>query len=429
MTYSEAEDFLHKNFISFQTSGRTAYREGLEAITEMCRIMGNPQRDYMTIHIAGTNGKGSVAHMLASILQAAGYRTGLYTSPHLHDFRERIRIDGEPISQEGVACFFADYCMKMKEIGLSYFEMTTAMALKWFSDADAEVAVIETGLGGRLDATNIIAPRLSIITNIGLDHCDILGTTIPQIAAEKAGIIKKGIPAVIGQSDPESAPVFIAKAAECGSPLTFADQSYECVEKSFHSPWQRYTLRRLRDGRTQELDLDLAGNFQEKNLITVRAAVSALRHSTPLNISTRALLSGLRNVTESTKLRGRWQILSREPLTIADGGHNLHGFPEVVGQLKSERSGNLYMVIGFSADKDIDGILALMPKDAHYIFTQADSPRALPASELTRKAAAYGLCGEMESNSQRALSKARSLACGNDTIFIGGSMYLISEII
>lgn len=429
MNYSEAEDFLDKNFISFQTSGRTAYREGLEAITRMCDAMGNPQRDYAIIHIAGTNGKGSVAHMLASILQAAGYRTGLYTSPHLHDFRERIRIDGEPISREGVASFFADYCMQMKEIGLSYFEMTTAMAFKWFSEAGAEVAVIETGLGGRLDATNIVVPELSIITNIGLDHCDILGDTISKIAAEKAGIIKEGVAVVIGQSDPESDPVFIARAAELHSPLIFADQTYECIEKSSHSPWQRYALRRFRDDRIQELDLDLGGSFQQKNLITVRTAVSLLRHSTQLNISTRALLCGLRNVAESTGLRGRWQILSREPLTIADGGHNAHGISETLRQIESERQGKLFMVIGFAADKDIDGILSMMPQDAYYIFTQADSPRALPADELRLRAAAHNLAGEAEPHSAKALSKAQSMASAQDMIFVGGSLYLVSEII
>lgn len=429
MNYSEVQDFLDQNFVSFQTAGRTAYREGLESITEMCRAMGNPQQHYMTIHIAGTNGKGSVAHMLASILQSAGYRTGLYTSPHLQDFRERIRVDGDPITYEGVAGFFADYGTKMKEIGLSYFEMTTAMAFQWFSGSSVEVAVIETGLGGRLDATNVITPHLSIITNAGLDHCDILGDTVQKIAAEKAGIIKKGVPVIVGQSDPESDPVFIAKANECSSTLTFADKTYECIEKSPHSSWQRYTLRRLRDGRIQELDTDLQGSFQQRNLITVRTAVSLLRHSTQLNISTRALLSGLRNVSETTGLRGRWQILSHDPLTIADGGHNVHGINEVVRQLKSESYDKLIMVVGFAADKDIDRILPLLPTDAYYIFTQANSPRALEASELAVKASSYGLAGEVESKAANALSKAYALASSRDMIFIGGSMYLISEVV
>lgn len=429
MNYSEAQDFLNENFISFQTAGRAAYKEGLEAITQMCRLMGDPQRHYMTIHIAGTNGKGSVAHMLASILQSAGYRTGLYTSPHLHDFRERIRIDGVPVAWERVAAFLGEYGIQMKETGLSYFEMTTAMAFKCFSESSVEVAVVETGLGGRLDATNVVTPHLSIVTNIGLDHCSILGDTIEKIAEEKAGIIKRGVPVVIGQSHPQSDSVFTARARQCGSPIVFADRTYECIERSVHFPRQRCTLRRLRDGRTQELDLDLMGSFQQKNLITVRTAVSTLRHSTPLNISTRALLDGLRNAAESTGLQGRWQILSREPLTVADGGHNIHGMTEVVTQLKSESYEKLIMVIGFASDKDTGSILRALPQDAHYIFTQADSPRALQAAELARKASVYGLAGEVEERPADALSRARALASPRDMIFIGGSIYMISEIL
>ena len=248
MTYQEALDFLNGNFVSFQTAGRTAYKGGLEAITGMCRAMGDPQRDYLSIHIAGTNGKGSVAHMLASVLQAAGYRTGLYTSPHLHDFRERIRVDGEMIPQEKVAAFLDRYGKEMTERGLSYFEMTTAMAFHRFSEAGVEVAVVETGLGGRLDATNVLQPILSIITNIGLDHSDILGPTVAHIAAEKAGIIKPGIPVLVGETDPESAPVFTARTAECGSPLVFADRTYECTGSTLRPPLQYCTLRRIGDG-------------------------------------------------------------------------------------------------------------------------------------------------------------------------------------
>lgn len=292
MTYQEALDFLNGNFVSFQTAGRTAYKGGLEAITGMCRAMGDPQRDYLSIHIAGTNGKGSVAHMLASVLQAAGYRTGLYTSPHLHDFRERIRVDGEMIPQEKVAAFLDRYGKEMTERGLSYFEMTTAMAFHRFSEAGVEVAVVETGLGGRLDATNVLQPILSIITNIGLDHSDILGPTVAHIAAEKAGIIKPGIPVLVGETDPESAPVFTARAAECGSPLVFADRTYECTGSTLRPPLQYCTLRRIGDGATRTIAIDLLGEYQRKNLVTVRTAVSLLRHRTQLDISRRAMLDG-----------------------------------------------------------------------------------------------------------------------------------------
>ena len=285
MTYQEALDFLNGNFVSFQTAGRTAYKGGLEAITGMCRAMGDPQRDYLSIHIAGTNGKGSVAHMLASVLQAAGYRTGLYTSPHLHDFRERIRVDGEMIPQEKVAAFLDRYGKEMTERGLSYFEMTTAMAFHRFSEAGVEVAVVETGLGGRLDATNVLQPILSIITNIGLDHSDILGPTVAHIAAEKAGIIKPGIPVLVGETDPESAPVFTARTAECGSPLVFADRTYECTGSTLRPPLQYCTLRRIGDGATRTIAIDLLGGYQRKNLVTVRTAVSLLRHRTQASTS------------------------------------------------------------------------------------------------------------------------------------------------
>lgn len=429
MNYSDALEFLNENFISFQTQGRKAYHEGLQTIEAMCKLLENPQRNYITIHIAGTNGKGSVAHILASVLQAAGYRTGLYTSPHLHDFNERIRVDGEPISQMGIANFVADYGSQMQKLGLSYFEMTTAMAFEWFSKSGVEVAIIETGLGGRLDATNIIKPTLSIITNIGLDHKDILGDTIAKIAGEKAGIIKPGVPVVIGQSNPESDSVFIATANKNGSKIYFADKTYECIEKSTHSPWQRFTLSSIKDGRTQDIDLDLQGDFQRNNIITARTAISILRHHTLLNISTRALLTGCRSVSESTGLKGRWQIISQEPTTIADGGHNAHGISEIVKQLQGEKYKKLYIILGFSEDKDIEEILPLMPKEAYYIFTQANSHRAMQAELLAALAAEYGLNGESSPTLAAAVEKARKLATSEDMIFIGGSLYLVSEII
>lgn len=429
MNYSDAIEFLNQNFISFQTVGRKAYHEGLQTIEAMCSLLGNPQRDYITIHIAGTNGKGSVAHILASVLQAAGYRTGLYTSPHLHDFSERIRVDGEPITQVGISNFISDYGDSMQKLGLSYFEMTTAMAFEWFSHSNVEVAVIETGLGGRLDATNIITPAISIITNIGLDHKDILGDTIAKIAAEKAEIIKTGVPAVIGQSNPESDPVFAAKAAATGSHIFFADKTYECLEKNPHAPWQRYTLGNTKNGRTLDIDLDLQGDYQCNNIITVRTAISVLRHNTPLNISTRALMTGCRNVAQSTGLKGRWQIISQEPATIADGGHNAHGIAEIVKQLRSEKYKKLYIVLGFSEDKDTEEILPLMPKEAYYIFTQANSLRAMPADRLAAVASEYGLTGEFSPRLADAVEKARSMATAEDMIFIGGSLYLVSEIV
>lgn len=429
MTYSEAVDFVNGNFISFQSAGRAAYHEGLEAITAMCRAMGDPQGDYLTIHIAGTNGKGSVAHMLASVLQAAGYRTGLYTSPHMHDFRERIRVDGVPVSEDGVAAFLTEYGGLVREYGLTYFEMTTAMAFKWFADSGVEVAVVETGLGGRLDATNIITPVLSVITNIGLDHCDILGSTIARIAAEKSGIIKERVPVVVGESDPGSAQVFITRAAECSSPIIFADLTYDCMGHEYRDGLDYYTLRRTDTGTVQEIGTDLRGGFQQKNLITARTAVSALRRRTPLSISSHDLREGFGSVAVSTGLRGRWQVVSRSPLTVADGGHNPHAMAAIVEQLSRSQYDRLYMVMGFSADKALDTILAMLPSDAHYIFTQADSPRAMPAARLADEAAAHGLEGEAVENPHAALERAQALATQRDMIFIGGSFYLVGELI
>lgn len=430
MNYNEALRYIDDRFVSFQTVGRTAYRGGLEAIASMCRRMGDPQRRYPTLHIAGTNGKGSVAHMLAATLQAAGYRTGLYTSPHLHDFRERIRIDGTPISEEGVCNFLDRHAQDMEAEGLSYFEMTTAMAFDWFARNEVDVAVIETGLGGRLDATNIITPRLSIITNIGLDHCDLLGDTIARIAGEKAGIIKPSVPVLIGETHPESRPVFVARAAETNSPILFADTRYACTAKTTCDDCARYTLRNLADDTETDYEVDLSGDYQQKNLITVRAAIDLLRQYAPtLAVSNEALHTGLRHAAATTGLRGRWQIIGHEPLTVADGGHNPAGLTETMRQLAACRCNRLYMVIGFAADKDLDHILDLLPQKAYYLFTQADSPRALPAAQLAELAARHGLHGETAPSAEAALQRARELATPQDMIFVGGSFYLIANLV
>lgn len=431
MNYAQAIEFLDNSFVSFQTAGNPAYKEGLDRISAMCKRLENPQRDYLTIHVAGTNGKGSVAHILASVLQSAGYRTGLYTSPHLRDFRERIKIDGEKITEQAVARFVSDYGSKMVELRLSYFEMTTAMAFRYFAESDVEVAIIETGLGGRLDATNIIRPILSIITNVGLDHTDILGDTVEKIAAEKAGVIKRGVPVLVGESDARIDHIFVSAAARTESKIIFADRFFECLEKEPNGAYERYTLRRIFDGRTQMIDLDLLGEYQERNIVTARSAIHMLRHYTKINISTRALMTGCRSVTESTGLSGRWQKLSDSPTVIADTGHNAHAIKRIVEQLKdhSQEYDKLYMVIGFSADKRLDEILPLLPTGAHYIFTQAASPRALPAAVLAGKAAAYGLVGDVVEQALPALAAARAMAAPGDMIFVGGSSFVVAEVL
>lgn len=427
MNYTQTLEFLFNSLPAFEQTGATGYKPGLERIAAFCRHLGNPQRNYFTIHIAGTNGKGSVAHMIASVLQQAGYRTGLFTSPHLTDFRERIRVDGEMIPKQKVVNFVDKHHDKMVEAELSFFEMTTALAFDYFAQSDVEVAVIETGLGGRLDATNIITPILSVITNIGLEHTDLLGDTLPKIAAEKAGIIKKSIPVVVGESNVRYDDVIAEAAAACKSKVVFAEQVFRCDGQTAEGEGQRFRLCRLRDERPFEVSLDLAGSYQRHNIVTASAAIDLLHEETPLTISRRAFVEGLRNAAAHTSLRGRWQRLSEEPLTLCDTGHNAHGIARVAEQLRAMPHKRLFCVMGFVRDKDLAHMLPLLPREAHYIFTQAATPRALPAAELTAKAAIYGLEGECVEEVTKAVERARELASAEDTIFIGGSTYVVAE--
>lgn len=429
MNYSQATDFLFNSFPSYQQVGATAYKEGIQGITEMCRQLDNPQKNYFTIHVAGTNGKGSVSHMLASILQQAGYRVGLFTSPHLLDFRERIRIDGECISEREVVEFTKQHKEKMVELGLSFFEMTTAMAFDHFAANDVEVAVIETGLGGRLDSTNIITPILSIITNIGLDHTSMLGGTIAEIAFEKAGIIKPEVPVVVGESAPESNEVFERMAALCNAPIVYADKEWNLLECEPSLSGVRYTMQRQRDGRTQILDLDLEGSYQRKNILTLRTAVSLLRNHTHLNISTRALVEGIRSVAKTTGLRGRWQKLHDAPLVVCDTGHNAHGLSEVVAQIGRQRYERLFVVFGVVSDKDLEAIVPLMPTDAYYIFTRASVRRSMAAEDLAELFVREGFKGEVVATVGGAYQRALELASADDMIFIGGSTFVVADLL
>lgn len=429
MNYSQTTQFLFNSFPSYQNVGPGAYKEGLHNIVEMCRRLDNPQKNYFTIHIAGTNGKGSVSHILASVLQQAGYCVGLFTSPHLVDFRERIRVNGEPISEREVVRFVREHKEEMTSLGLSFFEMTTAMAFHHFSERDVEVAIIETGLGGRLDSTNILKPILSIITNIGLDHTALLGSTIGEIAFEKAGIIKEEVPVVIGESAPESDEVFERVAKAHNALLVHADREWEIVDSAPSGEFMRYHLQRPRDGRNQILDLDLMGSYQRKNILTVRTAVSVLRHQTPLNISTRALVEGTRSVCSSTGLMGRWQRLGTSPQVICDTGHNAHGIKELVEQIARQDYRKLYMVVGMVSDKDFDSVIPLMPRDGYYIFTAPSVPRALPASSLAEKFLAEGFEGEVVEGVHAAYRRAVELATPEDFIFIGGSTFVVADLL
>lgn len=430
MNYSQTTQFLFNSFPSYQNVGQGAYKEGLQNITEMCRRLDNPQRNYFTIHVAGTNGKGSVSHILASVLQQAGYCVGLFTSPHLVDFRERIRVNGEPISERQVVNFVKEHKDEMVALGLSFFEMTTAMAFHHFSESDVEVAIIETGLGGRLDSTNIINPILSVITNIGLEHTALLGSTIGEIAFEKAGIIKPEVPVVVGESAPESNEVFDRTAAERGSFLIYADREWEVVDSEPSGGWMRYHIQRPRDGRVQILDLDLMGAYQRKNIITARTAVSILRHHTPLNISTRALVEGVRSVVKSTSLMGRWQKLGSSPRVYCDTGHNAHGLREVVAQIEAQEYRKLYMVVGMVNDKDFDAVIPLMPREAYYIFTSASVARSLPAETLAEKFRAEGFEGEVAADVHAAYRRVIELANPDeDFVFVGGSTFVVADLL
>ena len=427
MNYTQTLEFLFSSMPSFQEKGVCAYKPGLDRVAAFCRHLGNPQRNYFTIHVAGTNGKGSVSHMLASILQQAGYRTGLFTSPHLNDFRERVKVDGKMISKQKVVNFVDKHHDKMVELGLSFFEMTTALAFDYFAQCDCEVVVVETGLGGRLDATNIILPLVSVVTNVGLEHTDLLGDTLPKIAAEKAGIIKKSIPLILGEGSEEYNAVFEEVAATNKSRVIYAEQTFNVEERCHDGNKQHFEVTRLRDDHKYIFDLDLEGDYQWHNVVTACTVSDFLHEETPLTISRRAFIDGISNVVCETSLRGRWQTLQTEPRVICDTGHNAHGIRCVAEQIAATPHKNLYCVVGFVKDKDLAHILPLLPKEAHYIFTAAQTERAVPADELAHEAANYGLQGEVVAEVKEAVARARELADEEDLIFIGGSTYVVGE--
>ncbi|MBQ7310558.1 MAG: bifunctional folylpolyglutamate synthase/dihydrofolate synthase [Alistipes sp.] len=429
MNYTETLDYLFTSLPTFQQDGALAYKPGLERVSEFCRKIGNPQRSYFVIHVAGTNGKGSVSNMLASVLQQAGYQVGLYTSPHLTDFRERIRINGEMISKQKVVNFVSKYRKDMEECELSFFEMTTAMAFDYFAQNDVEVAVIETGLGGRLDATNIVIPAVSVITNVGLEHTDLLGDSLPKIAREKGGIIKKSIPVVVGEKSSAYNLVIEDIAADRHSTVIYAEQAFECHRQQHEGAVQVFDMIRTRDNQQYTLRIPLLGEYQRQNVATVCAVADYLHENTPLSISRRAFVEGMRDTTLITGFRGRWQTLSTAPTIICDTAHNAHGIRLVAKQLEEIKQGKLYCVMGFCEDKNITEMLALMPKGAHYIFTRAESRRAATVEHISAIASALNLDFECQPTVATAVERAKSLASGDDTIFIGGSTFVVAEIL
>ena len=405
MDYRRAVDWMCSALPMFQKVGSAAYRPGLENTEYLMDYLGHPERGLRCIHVAGTNGKGSTSSMLASVLMEAGYRTGLYTSPHLVDFRERMRVDGEMIPKEFVAGFVRRHMDFFTAHSFSFFEMTTAMAFCWFRACGVDVAVIETGLGGRLDSTNVVRPDLSVITNIALDHTAILGDTRVQIAGEKAGIIKPGVPVLIGENDPEIEPVFRAKAAREGAPLYFTDHGI----------------------RLEDYPCPLEGDYQRFNIAAVVAACGILRESWKLDPQT--VRRGIARVVDNTHLQGRWQVLFRRPLVVCDTGHNVNGIGEIVRQISHTPKDRLFMVFGMVNDKDVDGVLALLPKEAQYCFAQASVQRALDSRELARRAARFSLRGEAYPDCESAFRAAQQQAGPQDMIFVGGSTFVVADVL
>lgn len=422
MNYDETLQYLYNQMPEFQRIGQSAYKPGLDNTYKLDAIFDKPHTKYKTIHIGGTNGKGSTSHLITSILMESGYKVGLYTSPHLVDFRERIRVNGEMISKEYVVDFVDKYRSQFEPVMPSFFELTMEMAFKYFEDQKVDVAVIEVGLGGRLDSTNIINPDLCVITNIGLDHIQILGDSLATIAAEKAGIIKHNTPIVIGEaSNQEVRDVFVDKSNKEEAPIVFAEEEIADFVSKRDSDGLRFSAGSFKGIKSQ-----LNGLAQEKNARTVIAAIGELR-KIGYNISDEAVYSGFDNVIKQTGLMGRWQQLGDKPRIICDTGHNSHGIKYIVEQLGIEKYKKLYIVFGMVNDKDVSSVLELMPKDATYYFTRASIERAFTAKEIADKASAYGLHGDSFEDIAKAIESAKENADENDLIFIGGSSFIVAD--
>ena len=422
MTYQETVEYLYNSTPVFEKIGVGAYKEGLGTSLALDQHLCHPHRHYPTIHVGGTNGKGSVSHTIASILQASGYKVGLYTSPHLVDFRERIKVDGECCSEDFVVSFVEQHRNFFEPLHPSFFELTTAMAFDYFAKSEVDVAVIEVGLGGRLDCTNIITPELSIITNISYDHTQLLGSTLAQIASEKAGIIKPGVPVVIGENDIETRPVFEQKAKEMHSPILFAEDSKE-VDACFANESGGMTYLTRHDGI---IEGDLGGEYQKKNTNTVLTAIRVLaKRFTKINgIS---ICHGIGNVVSNTGLMGRWQRLRVCPTVVCDTGHNAGGWRYLSEQLKKQECRQMHIVFGMVDDKDISTVMDMLPRDATYYFTKASSKRAISESEVQHIGLSKGLIGSTYRTVKEAFSAAIKNACEEDFIFVGGSSYVVAD--
>ena len=423
MTYDETVNYLFNCAPMYQQVGSSAYKEGLENTLLLDAHAGHPHRKFRTIHVAGTNGKGSTSHTIAAILQAAGYKVGLYTSPHLIDFRERMRVNGIPADRQ----FVVDYVRNNKEffepLHPSFFELTTTMAFTWFAMQKVDVAVVEVGMGGRLDCTNIITPDLSIITNISLDHTQFLGTSKAQIAKEKAGIIKPGVPVVIGETTNETKDIFATKAAQTGAPIFFAEEEQPLVKATPLKNGYEYTTKEY-----GTILGELGGDYQVKNCNTILTALRQLKKA-GYKITDEDVKQGFANITATTGLQGRWQTISDEPRVVCDAGHNIAGIEYIVKQLARQDYNTLRIVFGMVNDKDISGVLSMMPKNAKYYFTRASVKRALDATELLQKASEYGLHGSSHPTVHDALRCAKNESQHDDLIFVGGSCFIVADLL
>ncbi|NPD45776.1 MULTISPECIES: folylpolyglutamate synthase/dihydrofolate synthase family protein [unclassified Lentimicrobium] len=418
MNYKECLKWMYAQLPIFQRMGKAAYKANLDNTYAIMEVLDNPQNKFKSIHIAGTNGKGSTSHLIASVFQEAGYKTGLYTSPHLKDFRERIRINGEMIPEAKVLDFIEGRQKKFEEIQPSFFEMTVGMAFKYFADQKVDIAILETGMGGRLDSTNIVNPELSVITNIALDHTQFLGDTIGKIAGEKAGIIKKEVPLIIGEFHPETFNVFQERANELSAPMILADEVYQ-IEKSA----DQYSILKNNQMVLGSLSIPLFGNYQKKNIIT---AFAACRQA---GMSLEHIKLGFENVLVNTNFTGRWQIIGKEPKVIADTAHNEAGLSLVMEQLSLEKYRNLHMVISVVDDKNLQEILKYFPKTAQYYFCKADIPRGLAVESLQKQAEELGLLGKSYYSVAKACQAALKQATAEDLVFIGGSTFTVAEVL
>lgn len=406
MNYQETTEWMFNQLPMYQTQGASAYKKDLTNTHQLIEHLENPHKNIKCIHVAGTNGKGSTSHMLASILQEAGYKVGLYTSPHLKDFRERIKINGQEITETFVCDFIRVNKSFFESNAISFFEMSVGLAFDYFSKEKVDIAIIEVGMGGRLDATNIITPLISVITNIGLDHTQFLGNTLEAVAFEKAGIIKPGLPVIIGEYTIETKPVFLAKAAETKSDIYFASDLITTTHPS-----------------------DLIGSYQIHNKKTVLQTIAILNNQTEFNIQQDHIIKGLLQVVKNTGLQGRWQQLGVSPKVVCDTAHNKEGLSIVMDQLSKENFEQLHIVFGVVNDKNLDQILPLLPKNAIYYFTKPNNPRGLPAEELYSKATASGLTGQVYNSVTTAYKKALQAATDKDMIYIGGSTFVVAEIL